>query len=125
MNYILPRVVDLHKRKGTRLHFTVYIGRRVQYHDEFIRDSKWANKFYQRLDLYEKHVRRDLWDELDELNGAVLGCWCVNTDKLVPLKCHGQVLMKLFAEKFQLNNVQLLPKNPKTRLNNVQKKLLF
>ena len=98
--YKLPSVVDIHKKNGRCKHFDVYIGRRIQYHKEFVRDSKWANRFYDRLDLYEKHVRINLWDDLEELNGKVLGCWCVNSDKIHPIKCHGQVLMKLFKEQF-------------------------
>jgi len=36
---------------------------------------------------------------LDELEGKILGCWCITTNKLEPLKCHGQILMKLLREK--------------------------
>lgn len=35
---------------------------------------------------------------LDELRGKTLGCWCINTDKETPVKCHGQVLLKLLNE---------------------------
>lgn len=90
-------VVDIHKKNGKRPYFEVYIGRAVR-RTEFVRNTKWANLFYDRLDLYEDYVKRYLWDELDELENKVLGCWCITTDKLIPLVCHGQILMKLLKE---------------------------
>ena len=94
-------VVDIHKKNGIRPEFDVYIGRRVQYHKEFTTDSKWGNKFYTRLDLYEQYIRETLWSDLDELVGKRLGCWCVTTDQIIPIQCHGQVLMKLIREKLK------------------------
>lgn len=94
----MSMIVDIHKKNGKRPHFDVYIGRRVRYHEEFTEDSKWANQGLSLAD-YEKYAREWLWDDLDELEGKVLGCWCINTKKTVPLKCHGQVLMKLILEK--------------------------
>lgn len=91
-------VVNLHKKKGKRRKCHVYIGRRME-GTEFTEDSKWANFFYDRLDLYEEHVRRHLWDDLEELRGKILGCWCVNTKYIKPIVCHGQVLLKLVREK--------------------------
>lgn len=93
------RVVDIHKKKGIRPHFDVYIGRRIQYHDEFTEDSKWRNRSVS-LAAYERWVRENRWDDLHELQGKVLGCWCVTTTGILPLRCHGQVLMKLVREKF-------------------------
>lgn len=95
----MSMVVDIHKKNRTRPDFDVYIGRRVRFHEEFTEDSKWANRFFRDLKAYEAHVRKDLWDDLDELEGKVLGCWCVTTDQIEPLRCHGQVLMKLLREK--------------------------
>ena len=95
----MSMVVDIHKRGGFRPPFDVYIGRRIQYHDEFIKDSKWANRFYDDLEAYETHVREHLWDDLDELDAKVLGCWCVTTKETEPVQCHGQVLMRLLREK--------------------------
>ena len=45
------------------------------------------------LELYEKHVRENLWEDLEELEGKVLGCWCA------PQPCHGNVLQRLYSEK--------------------------
>jgi len=97
-------VVDIHKVKGLRPPYDVYIGRKTRF-TEFMEDSKWGNKFYQRLDLYEKFVRETLWDDLDELIGKKLGCWCITTDKTEPLVCHGQVLMKLIEEKLHIKKM--------------------
>jgi hypothetical protein len=72
--------------------YDVYIGR----------PSKWGNPFVIGVDgdreevirLYEEHVRNNLGllEDLHELKGAVLGCWCS------PLPCHGEVLVKLVKE---------------------------
>jgi len=40
-----PTIVNIHKVKGVRPHFTLYAGRHVQY-TEFIEDSKWHNPFH-------------------------------------------------------------------------------
>jgi len=95
---ILSEVVDVHKKKGIRPYFDVYIGRKVRWVD-WTYNSKFGNYFYEDLEGYEKYVRSNLWDELEELEDKILGCWCINTKELVPLKCHGQILMKLVKEK--------------------------
>lgn len=94
----MSMVVDIHMKNGKRPHFDVYIGRRIQYHKEFTEDSKWRNRS-RTLQAYETWVRQYLWDDLDELDGKVLGCWCITTDKTTPRVCHGQILMKLLREK--------------------------
>lgn len=101
----MSMVVDIHKKNGIRPDFDVYIGRRIRYHEEFTENSKWAN---QRLSLsdYEKFAREWLWNDLDELEGKRLGCWCVTTTETVPLRCHGQVLMKLLREKNQITKAK-------------------
>lgn len=95
------RVVDIHVVNGVRPHYDVYIGRKVQYHKTFTEDSKWRNRSVS-LEAYEDTIRITdrLWNSLDELRDKVLGCWCVTTTGTEPLRCHGQVLMKLVREKF-------------------------
>lgn len=97
-------VVDIHKKKGIRPLYDVYIGRRINrpFIEEFQKDSKWANHFYTDLESYERHVRFYLWEELEELRGKKLGCWCITTKELTPVKCHGQILMKLLREKKEI-----------------------
>lgn len=74
------------------------------HHDVYIgRPSKWGNPFeigkdgtrQQVIKKYEEWIRQqpDLLNQLDELNGKILGCWCK------PLPCHGDVLVKLIHEK--------------------------
>ena len=83
----------------------LYIGRDEQRHVPGTLCSKWANKFsvkkYGRekcLSLYRKHILdTDLYDCLGELANKELGCWCK------PNKCHGDILIELFREKFNTN----------------------
>jgi len=91
-------VVDIHKKNGITPEFDIYIGRKVKWVD-WTYDSKWANHFYTDLEGYEKHVRMDLWDNLEELRGKKLGCWCITTSEIYPIQCHGQILLKLLKEE--------------------------
>lgn len=86
----------------------VYIGRNMTVYVKGAEGSKWANPFkvdkYGRdecIQRYEAYIRStpDLINNLDELRGKVLGCWCA------PEACHGDVLCKLVNEK-QINNQQ-------------------
>ena len=74
------------------------------HHDVYIgRPSKWGNPFeigkdgtrQQVIKKYEEWIRQqpDLLNQLDELKGKTLGCWCK------PLPCHGDVLVKLINEQ--------------------------
>lgn len=58
--------------------------------------SKWANPYRvgKKYTLDEKKIRSDatLINELCELDGKILGCWCK------PNGCHGDVLLKLINE---------------------------
>jgi hypothetical protein len=76
--------------------YDVYIGR----------GSKWGNPFSHKngttalfkvdtrreaVEKYEEWIKTQphLMDDLHELKGKILGCWCK------PLPCHGDVLKKL------------------------------
>lgn len=95
------KVVHCQKEK-----YDVYIGR----------PSKWGNPFTHIKDKQTKanfivETREDainsytewitngdgkyLLDDLIELNGKILGCWCY------PKSCHGDVLIKLCKQKFK------------------------
>lgn len=82
-----------------------YIGRACFRGGWNLQKSKWANPFTVReygrekcLVLYEKHVREsELYEELEELSGKSLGCFCEKEEK-----CHGDVLVNLFKEKFSI-----------------------
>jgi len=69
--------------------YDVYIGR----------PSKWGNPFKgsnrnQNVADYKEYVRNsELYEQLEELRGKTLGCWCA------PLRCHGDALVELLAER--------------------------
>jgi len=69
-------------------------------------ESKWANPFPAKhgredLERYEQHVRENLWDQLPELEGKTLGCFCDELDYNPGAHCHGQVLLRLLNEYHQ------------------------
>lgn len=80
---------------------SLYIGRNMSFYVKGATKSKWHNPYTVKkyglkecLKLYEEHIRNsDLWDDLEELEGKELGCWCETNE------CHGYVLMKLLNEK--------------------------
>ncbi len=79
--------------------YDVYIGR----------PSKWGNPFSHKdgtkaeyvvstrkeaVDRYEEHLRQgELLNDIHELEGKVLGCWCK------PQACHGDVIVRLLKER--------------------------
>ena len=79
----------------------LYIGRNMNVYVKGTHASKWKNPFSVKkygldecLKLYEEHIRKsDLYNQLPELKGKVLGCWCK------PNSCHGDILIKLLNEK--------------------------
>jgi len=95
-----PILVDVHKKNGKRPKFDIYIGRAVT-GTEFTEDSKWCNRC-KNLKEYELHIKNspELLNSLGELTGMIIGCWCIKTHKIYPLICHGQILIKLWFEKF-------------------------
>jgi len=78
----------------------LYVGRDMSKFVNGAKASKWQNPFKvtdftreQVLEKYEDYVREsNLINQLSELDGKVLGCWCH------PLGCHGHVLQKLHKE---------------------------
>lgn len=106
----------------------VYIGRRgivfidgARYPPE---DSIWANPFRVSegipIDLvlleYKRYIKKKLrrgeitQAQLLALRGKNLGCWCVNTTKTEPLRCHGQVLLDLIAQNKRKVQTSLIKK---------------
>jgi len=75
----------------------IYIGRNMVFYVPGAVKSKWANPFnvkkYGRdecLRMYREHIlNSDLKNQLSELKGKVLGCWCC------PEPCHGDILVEL------------------------------
>jgi len=103
-------IVDIHKKKGIRPKFDIYIGRRITRQNKSTEDlkqywkkgSKWQNP-YDTAQEYEPYIRRKIKEnpkyyDINELKGKRLGDWCINTDKIEPLVCHGQILLKIIME---------------------------
>lgn len=92
------------KRQGGRIvqDCDIYIGRACNMGGWNLSQSKWHNPYRIKdysdinevLRLYENYIRASpLIDQLEELRGKRLGCWCK------PGPCHGDILVKLLAEK--------------------------
>ena len=72
------------------------------------KQSKWANPYKvgkkpgeypleESLRLYKQHLTDSgLVDDINELDGLVLGCFCIQTDKCL---CHAQILAKMANKK--------------------------
>lgn len=103
MQVVNIRKAELNKRhianfqEWTKLPNTLYIGRNMEYYVPGTIKSKWHNPYSVQkygldtcLQLYENHIMNsNLKDDLHELEGKELGCWCK------PNKCHGDILIKL------------------------------
>ncbi|MCK4968685.1 MAG: DUF4326 domain-containing protein [Candidatus Aenigmarchaeota archaeon] len=88
---------------------SLYIGRFMRIGSNhgpiLIKPSLWKNPYKltkerdnidEVLLQYEDHIRNSpLIDRLGELSGKELGCWCNGYNP-----CHGDILIKLFCEKF-------------------------
>lgn len=94
-----PEVVNI---KGTRDNpkYTLYIGRSINMGGWRLSQSKWANPYPvkkygldESLRLYEEHLLKHLWNDLHEVAGHTLGCWCH------PNKCHGDIIVKWYLLK--------------------------
>lgn len=101
---VCPVVVRLQRLPTGQLQQTcdVYIDHEWTRNGWSLPESKWAcpfpNKDADTMQRYEQHVRTNLWQQLEELDGQVLGCWCrIPEDQAV---CHGSVLLRLWQERF-------------------------
>lgn len=82
--------------------YDVYIGRPSKWGNPYSHKSGTTALFKvknrkQAIDLYEiwitKGDGKQLLNDLHELKGKTLGCWCH------PYPCHGDVLLKLINQK--------------------------
>lgn len=99
----------------------VYIGRACYRGGWELPQSKWHNPYTvnkygdKAITLYEEYIRNSpLINNIEELRGKVLGCWCIGKQrkcsktntveipveipKEIPMICHGQVLIKILNE---------------------------
>lgn len=103
-------VVKLQRRKTGEIvqGCDVYIGRRLAMGGWNLPASKWANPYSlkdcggsvdEAVRRYEEYLMHGegvwLLDDLEELRGKVLGCWC---KKKPTNPCHGDVLVRLLNE---------------------------
>jgi len=88
----------------------VYVGRRNHYVG--VEGSKWANPFpvgqrydiRESLKLYKQHIiESGLVNQLNELQGKNLGCWCVNNDCK---QCHAIVLAQMLHERLDSGEIE-------------------
>lgn len=85
---------------------TEVVNKRDRLYDVYIgRGSIWSNPFTveqfgrdECIEKYEQYIRDklrlnpELWQELQKLEGKVLGCFCK------PKRCHGDILVKILEE---------------------------
>lgn len=85
---------------------TEVVNKRDRLYDIYIgRGSIWGNPFTVEqfgrdgcIEKYEQYIRDklrlnpELWQELQKLEGKVLGCFCK------PKRCHGDILVKILEE---------------------------
>lgn len=95
-------VVHLKRAKGVVVQdCDIYIGRQCYMGGWKLPASKWANPYSVKkygadaIPLYEEYVRNNqtLMNDIEELRGKRLGCWCV------PNPCHGDILIKVLNER--------------------------
>lgn len=95
VKYLRPQYQSLQDwlDKGDGQH--VYVGRNMEFYVPGAKASKWNNPYavkkYGRdvsLEMYRVYIETHptLKDELHELKGKVLGCWCY------PEACHASIL---------------------------------
>ena len=79
----------------------IYIGRDMSVYVPGAIKSKWHNPYTIKkcnndinlcLKLYKEYLLKNtsLFNDIHELQGKVLGCWCVSENK-----CHGDILLEL------------------------------
>lgn len=83
----------------------IYVGRNMTFYVKGAKKSKWANPFSVKkyglekcLSLYTSHIKNNLslMNELHELSGKVLGCWCDDD-----AKCHTDILIDLVGSRVE------------------------
>lgn len=95
------------------------------YDIQISRPSKWGNPFTtirnketladtvvesksEAIRRYKEHIlaNKELMDSLHELEGKVLGCWCISDGSFpIPYVCHGQVLIELLSVRKVIKNI--------------------
>lgn len=96
----MTTVVRIRRQNGLIIQdCDIYIGRACNMGGWNLPKSKWANPYSLKqygdkaISLYEEYIKSSpLINDLEELRGKRLGCWCK------PSPCHGDILIKLLNE---------------------------
>lgn len=99
-----PKLVRIRRNKlGIIQDCDVYIGRSNNQGGWNLSQSKWANPYTIKqygsvakvCELYFNYiVHSDLFQDLPELDGKTIGCWCDFNNN--GFYCHGSILIELF-----------------------------
>lgn len=98
-----PKRVKIQRKNGQIVQdCDVWIGRKCTMGGWDLPKSPWANEWklseYTREDSlkrYKNHAKEKLWENLGELSGKTLGCFCKQSEA-----CHGDILVELWKEKY-------------------------
>jgi len=90
--------------------YDVYIGRPSEWGNPYSHKDGTIAQFKvatreEAIEKYEEYLRSNshLMGKIECLRGKILGCWCAGKEPLTqndtPFKCHGQIILKILAEK--------------------------
>jgi hypothetical protein len=107
-----PNVVRLRRLNGKIVQdCDIYIGRACNMGGWRLPHSKWHNPYsvkqygrdgaLHRYRTYIESNEKHLLDDLHELAGKTLGCWCK------PNRCHGDILRELYQKTNASSNVEV------------------
>lgn len=79
----------------------IYIGKDMTHLVPSSEKSKWCNPYTVKeygkenaLKMYSEYIKKEMYDELDELQNKNLGCFCEELEI-----CHADILITLLKEK--------------------------
>lgn len=95
--------------------YDVYIGRPSKWGNPFthIADKETLAEFIvesreEAIDKYREYLlnNKELMDSITELDGKILGCFCIkdSNNSPYPYVCHGQVILEILT-KLKLKNI--------------------
>ena len=119
--YMLVNLFRVNVQEWSQDPSNVYIGRRTK----TLEGSKWGNPFTiadagsreKAIQQFEEDIRNNkvLLEQIHELEGKNLGCWCH------PKDCHGRVLKELLSEMAKKGAKGKTPKSSKPKRKSTRK----
>ena len=85
----------------------IYIARDMTFYVKGANKSKWSNPFKAKkvgtdkcVEMYRTYLEnsKELLEQIGELDGKTLGCWCENTNK-----CHGSIILEFLNNSKKVN----------------------